>query len=278
MMSASPRKVPILMYHSIAHTTNSKFQPFVVPVETFAEQMRYLHEQGYVSMSTTQYVHARTDEKVPLPERSVVITFDDGFADFLIHALPVLQRYHFTATLYITTAFLGGTSRWLCREGEADRPMLTWGQVKEVQRAGIECGGHTLHHPQLDLLPITAVHDEVNGCKRVLEEQLGQEVKSFAYPFGYYTSQVRRIVQEVGYSSACAVKHAMSSWSSDPLSLARLMVKPGISLEGFERLLTGTGLSPVEAWYLHRRTDAWRIVRRSLFFITEHRPGRKLVG
>ena len=279
-MSAStqPTTVPILMYHSISNTENKAFRAFTVSKDLFSEQMKYIHQHNYTPITVQQFILARLKQGLPLPEHPVILTFDDGFADFLTAALPVLQQYSFTATLYITTAFVGSTSRWLQREGEADRPMLSWEQVREVQRAGIECGGHTLHHPQLDLLTNTAVREEVVGCKEALEQHLGQEITSFAYPFGYYTPKVKQIVREAGYTSACAVKHAMSSERTDPLALTRLMVKPEITVDVFGRLLTGNGLSPVEAFYMRTRTPMWRIARRGLSLASAYQQGRSAVG
>ncbi len=105
--------IPILMYHSVSTTNNAKFSPFTVPPARFAEQMAYLSEQGYTPLTVTHYMQAAARGSM-LPARPVVLTFDDGFEDFFTAALPVLQRYHFPATLYVATAFVGKTSRWLC--------------------------------------------------------------------------------------------------------------------------------------------------------------------
>ena len=118
------KTVPILMYHSISKQATSRFRQFAVPPELFADHMLYLHENAYTSISVTQLVQALFSGDTPscaLPDRPVVITFDDGFADFYSEALPVLKQYNFMATLYIATAFVHGTSRWLQREEETAR-------------------------------------------------------------------------------------------------------------------------------------------------------------
>ena len=266
--------VPILMYHSISRSATAKFRPFAVSPTAFAEQMVYLQAQGYTPITVTQYRDARITTKAKRPERPVVITFDDGFADFYTDALPALQQYGFTATLYVTTAFVGATSRWLQKEGEATRPMLTWQQLTEVVQAGIECGGHTHTHPQLDTVSIAAAQHEIAHCKEVLEQHLSHEITSFAYPFGYYTAQVRQAVADAGYSSACTVKHAMSSDATDILALTRFMVAADTDMQTFARLLMGTGISRAAGMYLNTRTLVWQTIRRGSTYMTGSLSGK----
>lgn len=268
------QKVPILMYHSISSTDNVKFKPFTVSPTSFAQQMEYLYQQGYTPITVTQLVQSRTAQRPALPAHPVVLTFDDGFTDFLTNAIPILQHYRFTATLYVPTAFVGQTSRWLRKEKETTRPVLTWEQLRQVQQLGIECGGHTHSHPRLDTLSPAQAQAEIVRCKEILEQHLEQPVTSFAYPFGSYTARVRQFVQEAGYISACTVKHAMSDEHTDPLALTRFQVKPETSLETFGRLLKGTGISPAQAYYLRTRTSVWQALRQSSTLVTRHFQGR----
>src|SRR5713101_1852063 len=150
---SNKKKVPILMYHSISEHAAPRFKPFAVSPTLFVEHMAYLHQHAYTPITVTQLINTRSKGSSALPEQPVVLTFDDGFADFYTEALPVLQRYGFVATLYVTTAFVNATSRWLQQEGEAERLMLTWEQLAEVNAHGIECGAHSHSHAQLDMLP-----------------------------------------------------------------------------------------------------------------------------
>ncbi|HWE63502.1 MAG TPA: polysaccharide deacetylase family protein, partial [Chloroflexota bacterium] len=146
--------------------------------------MSYLHDRGYTPITVTQLARAIVDSSIHLPERPVVITFDDGLADFSMHALPVLTDHRFVATLYVAAGFIGGTSRWLTRIGEGERPMLTWEQLADVAAEGVECGAHSLSHPQLDILSSAAARDEVMRSRWLLEQRLGRQVATFAYPHG----------------------------------------------------------------------------------------------
>src|SRR5947209_11861551 len=117
------------MYHSISLHATSKFRQFTVPPALFAEQMAYLYQQRFTPMTTTQFVTLQSQRDAILPDKLVIITFDDGFADFYTEALPILQQYRFPATLYVTTAYVESMSLWLEREGESKRSMLTWQQL-----------------------------------------------------------------------------------------------------------------------------------------------------
>ena len=262
------QRVPILMYHSISEHASPRFQQFAVSPQLFDEQMAYLHQHKYTPMTVSQFTEARAQGGVGLPERPVILTFDDGFADFYTHALPILKRYDFAATLYVATGFVNATSRWLQHEGEANRLMLSWKQLREINASGIECGGHSHTHPQLDTLSESEARAEIVQSKQLLEQHLGQDVSSFAYPFGYSTAMVRRQVQEAGYTSACAVKHAMSSEITDPFALTRLMVKSDTSVDALATLMDGHNPPLLPLLYARARTPMWQLVRRSSALVT----------
>jgi peptidoglycan/xylan/chitin deacetylase (PgdA/CDA1 family) len=257
------KKVPILMYHSVSDQATRKYSPFAVSPALFAQQMEYLHQQHYTPITVTNFMEIRTRGEQPLPEKPVLLTFDDGLADFYTGALPILQQYNFPATLYVVTGFMNGTSRWLLSEGEGNRPMLTWEQLAEIQAAGVECGGHTHTHPQLDTISLARARNEITQCKKILEDHLGQEVRSFAYPYGYHTNAVKQAVQDAGYTSACAVKYEMCAEDTDLFALKRLMVGPTTTLAALEALLTTGYTSVLTGMYKRARTPVWRVVRRA---------------
>lgn len=256
-MLSKNRLVPFLMYHSISASKNAKFHPFAVPPERFAEHLAYLSEHGYTPLTVTDYRQARAGDDSLWPEQPVVLTFDDGFGDFFTAALPLLQRYKFPATLYVTTTFVGETARWLRRERESMRPMMTWEQIVQVDRSGIECGGHSHTHRQLDTLGETEVRDEVVRCKDLLQEHLGHPVMSFAYPFGCSTPMVRKQVLLAGYTSGCVMKHQMSSSRTSPLALTRFLVTPEMTGAALGQLLTGKGMLEETSLTRRMRTLLW---------------------
>jgi peptidoglycan/xylan/chitin deacetylase (PgdA/CDA1 family) len=257
------KKIPILMYHSISEPERANHQrwPFAVSPALFAEHIKYLYEHGYVALTVTQLITLLYHNRQSLPEQPVVVTFDDGYADFFTNALPVLKRYNFVATLYITTAFVGGTSSWLWREKEATHPMLTWEQIAEINRQGIECGGHSHTHPQLDLLSLSAARREIIQNKELLEQHLDQKIASFAYPHGYHSVALQRTLKQAGYTSACAVKYEMSVESTNPFSLARLGIMADTDVDALAALLTSSPPSLLNALYKRSCAPVWRLVR-----------------
>lgn len=256
------KPVPILLYHSISNSVSSKFTNWVVSPESFESHMEYLHVNGYTSITVGRLVDAIENPETVLPDRAVVLTFDDGYTDFYLNALPSLKQYGFTATSYITTDYVGGVSKWLENDGEGNRRIMSWEQVSEVSAAGIECGAHSGSHPQLDTLSHAAIWDEISRSKNALEEHLSQQIDTFAYPHGYHNGFVRRAVIRAGFTSACGVKHAMSATYDDQFSLARIIIGSDTDSEKLGALLNGTGLR-VAPKGERMRTKVWRLARRS---------------
>lgn len=263
--------IPILLYHSVSEEVAPPFQRWTVQPERFSEQLSYLQTQGYTPLTVAQLAAATTGQRT-LPERPVVVTFDDGLADFYTEALPLLKKHDFVATLFLTTDYIGKTSRWLAAVGEGERPMLNWEQVRELERYGVECGAHTRTHPQLDTLSTAQAWGEIVGSKRTLEANLGKPVVSFAYPHGYYSAATKKLTKQAGFSAACAVKQAMSNPTDDPFALARIIIEADTDLTTFKNLLDGRGVRPApsgERW----QTQGWRVARR-LKKLLKTRPQR----
>ena len=252
--------VPILAYHSVAKLDNPLYDRWCVSPQRFGEQMSVLAEKGY-SVLTTSALVGLLQSGTPLPERCAVLTFDDGLQDFLTGAVPILNRFGFPATLYVVAGLIGQTSRWLAPLREGDRPMLQASELRELHQAGIEIGGHSMTHPQLDVIDAKAAFEEMRKSRVVLEDVIGAPVRSFAYPHGYSSRKVRRLVQEAGYSSAVRVRHAMSDISENLFTLSRLIITEEHDKDRFFDLIQGSGV-PVAPSQDRLIADLWRVVRK----------------
>jgi peptidoglycan/xylan/chitin deacetylase (PgdA/CDA1 family) len=260
---AATAKIPVLMYHEIAGRQDTTSRLGVTP-EAFASQLAYLREEGFTTISVARLASALAGEPGQLPARPVVITFDDGFADFHGAALPLLRQYGFTATVFVTTG-------WIADAGPhetGNRPgcMLSWSQISEAAEAGMEIGAHSHAHPQLDQLPPGTLREELVTSKALLEDGLARAVPGLAYPYGYSNARVRRVAREVGYTHACAVGNTVASSQQDAFALSRLTIRRSTSLTTFGMIVRGRKESVI---FLRDRslTKGYAMVRRSRAFL-----------
>jgi peptidoglycan/xylan/chitin deacetylase (PgdA/CDA1 family) len=263
-MASTP--IPILTYHSISVHAARQFRPFAVSPARFEAHLQAIRADGYSPITVSTLAHIMQRCGAGLPDKPVVLTFDDGFADFLHEALPLLTAYNVPATLFMVSGLSGSSSRWLLKAGEGERPLLTWAELQEISRQGIEIGAHSVTHPKLDMIPLRHACAEIRDSKVAIEDRLGVEVRSFAYPYGFYNAAVRELVAEAGYSCACAVRYATSSIHDDRFALARHIVAHDTSGEDLSALLAGR--SPLLPIMRNRaRSAAWKIVRHSFIGI-----------
>src|SRR5437763_4233981 len=168
-------RVPILVYHSMApaHPGQSAEQRMLdVDTATFRQQMNYLAANKYTVVSLESVLDALQGHGV-VPPRSVVITIDDGWLSQSVHALPILQQMHYTATFFIITAQVGRGSMYMGVD-----------ELKALQRAGMTLASHTRTHPDLTKVSASQLRDEVVGSRQDLQRMLGVTTDLFAYPYG----------------------------------------------------------------------------------------------
>ena len=269
-----PAAVPILMYHSVSEEPTAATRRLSVRPVEFERHLGLLGELGYRSVSFGALVRSwrmagREGGSRPLlPERPVVLTFDDGYADFHSEVLPRLERYGATATLFVTTG-------WMASEGEAEgrlAPMLSWSRLREIASAGIEVGAHSHSHPELDRISARELPREVGLCKDLLDSGLEQDTDVFCYPYGYSNVRVRESVRAAGYIGACAVGNAMAHCDQNPYAMTRMTVERSTSLRKVEDIVQGRSLSRL---FLKERalTKSYAVFRRSRNAVVRSRGG-----
>ncbi|MFI6445300.1 polysaccharide deacetylase family protein [Kitasatospora sp. NPDC050543] len=192
----------ILMYHSVAVEKEDPYLLTVSP-ERFAAQMAWLHRRGRRGVSIRELMRAHA---AGTADKLVGLTFDDGYADFARHAVPILQAYGFTATAYVVADLLGRDNDW---DAEGPRKqLLTVDQVTELAAAGWEIGSHGLGHQALPGLPADVLASQTRESRRALEEVVGGPVTGFCYPYGAVDLPATIAVREAGYDYAVAIAHS----------------------------------------------------------------------
>ena len=206
-ISSGP-KVLVLNYHQIGNN----FTPLCVPTQLFDEQMAYLKDNGYITITPEELYEGITGNLV-LPERPVIITFDDGYVDNYTNALPVLKKYAMRATIFIVPGFTNNNPNY-----------LTWDQLKEMEKNGFSVQSHTLNHRALEELPDDEIRAELLNSKLLLEKNLGHSVDFLAYPTGTYNLHIAGIAKDVGYKAAYTIKYGNVDKGSNIYALERVPI------------------------------------------------------
>lgn len=227
----APKSIPVLMYHRVldqpvSHHTHGIW----VDANQFADQLQSLHARGFETITFRDYARFLRGQG-QLPHRPIMLTFDDGYEDNCTIAFPLLQRFNYRAVIFAVTDNQRRMNFW-----DPDEPtakLLTSQQLKELDRSGIEIGSHTVTHANLTLVPPDEARRELQNSKDTLEQVLGSEVISFAYPYGAIQATAKTLVEEAGYTFAVAADSGPTTFYQDFLEIRRTQVFPWTSRAGF---------------------------------------------
>jgi peptidoglycan/xylan/chitin deacetylase (PgdA/CDA1 family)/glycosyltransferase involved in cell wall biosynthesis len=239
-----PSRTPILMLHSVSAPRELYLKSLYISPERFTRFMEWLKRAGYTSALPADW------EKRTANQRRVVLTFDDAYDDFMTDAFPVLDRLGFTATVFVVVDRIGKTNEWDESRGFKSRRLLSLEQIRDLHQHGVHFGSHTLTHAWLTSVSDRDLEREVRDSKRKLEDLIGAEVSSFAYPWGIADMRVRSAVARAGYKVALTTEEGLN-WSEDPLSLKRTNVAEVDTLPEFAfKLATGRDLRQMTKTFL----------------------------
>lgn len=233
-MNAVPQApaVSILMYHQVGEFPSPKaHRACFCHVRRFANQMRYLQLFGY-SVISLDAAYKGLFEGAPLPQRPVVLTFDDGYENFREYAWPILQRYGFPASVFLVTERLGKPAGWL-DDGGSNAPLMSPATIRALHREGVHFGSHSLSHPRLSKIDPARMQAEIIDSKRSLEDLLGVAVPDFCYPYGDYDTRVRDTVAEAGYRLGLTCIRGAANTADNALEIPRKAISYGDNLAGY---------------------------------------------
>ncbi|UUP16530.1 polysaccharide deacetylase family protein [Nitratireductor thuwali] len=216
--------VPILLYHQIAVPPPKPmpFRSMFVHPRNFAQQMAWLKRLGYQGLSlkdATPYICGEKHGKV------VAITFDDGFANVIETAAPILKQCGFTATNFIVADEIGGSNTWDQPLGVVHTACMGREQLRRWMELGHEIGSHTLNHVRLDRMNANEARRQITESREKLQSVFGTSIVSFAYPYGEQSPHHRTMVREAGYAWAVTTERRSANAHDDPAGLPRKTVR-----------------------------------------------------
>lgn len=226
-------KIDVLMYHQVGRFENIKtHKATYCDVGRFRNQMKLLKLSGYQTI-TIDDLNNYLKNNTQLPEKSILLTFDDGYENFYQYAFPVLQEYGFNAIVYLVVGKIGKNADWLEKDGHSPARLMNLEQIKELMKYGIEFGSHGYDHLRLTKQDYYIAKNDIEKSKKVLEDLLGEEVRHFCYPYGDHNLEVMRLTLEAGYITGVTCERSSVYKGIDPLAIPRKAVSFGDSILGF---------------------------------------------
>jgi peptidoglycan/xylan/chitin deacetylase (PgdA/CDA1 family) len=224
---AEKASLPILMYHHITHlqpNATATWRMLTVTPEAFEAQVNWLADNGYHTIYFSDLV-AYFQAGVPLPEKPIILTFDDGWTDDYTVAFPILQRHCMVGTFFPPVA-------WVNRSNGSK--VMTWPMIEEMSRGGMEFGSHTINHYLLNEQTAQRITEELVGSKAALEQHVVLPIVALAYPGGGHNPLVVSLVPKAGYGAAVGVAASLDQARSDLFLLHRITIPYSDDLKAFE--------------------------------------------
>ena len=217
------RGVPVLYYHSVEP---SEANEVIISPDRLKKELQFIKDSGYTTLTMSEFNDYILNEK-PIPEKSILITFDDGYMDNYTNAFPILKELDMKATIFVITSVLDSGSYYLSSE-----------QIKEMSDYGIDIESHTLTHSHLNQMTYEEQLKELKDSKEKIESITGKKVLSVAYPYGDFNEDSIKAVKEAGYSFAFTTNLGYSDREDDPFKLDRIYVSSRYSMDTFNNVLT----------------------------------------
>lgn len=213
--------VPVLMYHSIASQSGNQLR---VPVENFKEQMDYLKNTGYETLTPEEYYAAITTGKTKY-QKPILVTFDDGYDDNFTAAFPILKQNNQKAVVFMIISCIDKAG------------FLSAAQIKEMAQNGVCFQSHTMNHVELNKISYEEQVKEMKDSKNTLDSMLNQNTILLCYPVGRYNEDTIRALKEVGYNMAFTTKPGLSSKEQGVAELKRVRINASTTIDEFKRII-----------------------------------------
>lgn len=221
-------QVPILYYHYIGNNPNpldTKRDSLSTVPDKFREQIKYLKDNGYTAISLDT-LYAALKKQTTLPQKPVVLTFDDGYIDFYFNAFPILQEFNMHATVFVPVGLVGQSS------------YLNWDQIKFMHNSGlISFQSHGINHVNMNSLPKFELDLEMRESKKILQDKLGTPVNFISYPYGVSSEEILTAAREAGYVGGVGTWLSKTQSEGTIYNMPRIRIGGGITITTFSNNL-----------------------------------------
>ena len=232
-------EVPVIMYHRVINNAeNEGVYGTYIYEDMFKKHLQYLKDKNYTVITFKDLDKIGWRNRFEKGKKYIILTFDDGYKDNYDLAFPILKEFNFKATI-----FLMGSStynEWDVKAGgEKEFPLMSVEMIKEMQDYGIEFGAHTFNHPKLNTLSNEEIEHQIVDVKKPLEEKIGKEIITFAYPYGILNDYAKEMAKKAGYTFALATDSGSVCLSDDLYQIRRIAIFPNTNLFSFKRKVAG---------------------------------------
>jgi peptidoglycan/xylan/chitin deacetylase (PgdA/CDA1 family) len=232
---AAGRTLAILGYHNIGPPSPGGWETwYYIPEDIFAAQLSFLKEHGWHVLDAAGFL-AGLGRPELMPERSALLTFDDGHRLLMGSALRVLRQFDYPAVFFVPTDYVGDINRYDANTREPPEALCDWDELRELERQRVSIQSHSASHPAFSELSAAQQEGELLRSKRILEEKLDKAVEIFAFPYGdggKDPQAMGQLLRKTGYRAACLYDGGLNPFPiSDAFRLHRLYLGPETDLK-----------------------------------------------
>jgi len=249
-----PKEITILAYHNIASQKDVNYlQDNSVTIDEFERQIQFLREESY-NIIPLKTLMTNLVNGIPIKNKTVIITFDDGYKTTFYNAFPILKKYKIQATVFIAVGYIGDNTsfEWLAPTNKTgyyeDLSPMNWEEIIELHKSGIEIGSHTLSHTFLPYQKKEKIEYEISQAQTIIKDKIGIRPYTFALPFSFplthwkwpsFKSVISHILKKENYLCCCTVLRGHINKNTIPFFLKRIVIGKYDTIESFCAKLIG---------------------------------------
>ena len=232
-------EVPVIMYHRVINNAeNEGVYGTYIYEDIFRKHLQYLKDKNYTVITFKDLDKIGWRNRFEKGKKYIILTFDDGYKDNYDLAFPILKEFNFKATIFLMGSLT--YNEWDVKAGgERKFSLMSVEMIKEMQDYGIEFGAHTFNHPKINTLSNEEIEHQIVDVKKPLEEKIGKEIITFAYPYGILNDYAKEMAKKAGYTFALATDSGSVCLSDDLYQIRRIAIFPNTNLFSFKRKVAG---------------------------------------